>query len=135
MNYKDVTVLVVDDSLVMRRIISKRLRSLGVEKIHEVASGRLALNLIAELDSIDLILSDWSMPGLSGLDLLKELRLQDVTRDIPFVLLTAEAQLYTILMAFKENVSNYMTKPFTPDYFKYIVSRVLKEKYADFNSN
>ena len=133
MNYKDVTVLVVDDSLVMRRIISKRLHGLGVEQIYEAASGRIALSVLDNVGTVDLILSDWSMPGLSGLDLLKQVRQQDGRRETPFVLLTAEAQFYTILMAFNENVSNYMTKPFTPDYFKYVVSRVLKENYADFD--
>ena len=132
MNFKDVNVLVVDDSRVMRRIVQQRLRCLGFEKMHEAASGKDALALLNKEDSIDLILSDWSMPGLSGFDFLKEVRSQPATRDIPFVLLTAEAQLYTILMAFKASVSNYITKPFTPDYFRYVISRVLKENYANF---
>lgn len=130
MNFKDITVLVVDDSNVMRRIILKRLHSMGFEKVYEAPSGKMALALLAEEKSVDLILSDWSMPGLSGLDLLREVRADRATQDIPFVLLTAEAQLYTILMAFKARVSSYMTKPFTSDYFSYIVTRVLKEKYA-----
>lgn len=130
MNFKDVTVLVVDDSNVMRRIILKRLHSMGFEKVYEAPNGKTALALLAEKKSVDLILSDWSMPGLSGLDLLREVKSDKETQGIPFVLLTAEAQLYTILMAFKASVSNYITKPFTADYFSYIVTRVLKEKYA-----
>ena len=131
MDYSDVTVLVVDDSRVMRRIILKRLHGMGFEKVHEAANGRLALALLAEEESVDLILSDWSMPGISGLDLLNEVRATEATQDTPFVLLTAEAQLYTILLAFKSNVSSYMTKPFTADYFSYIVNRVLHGKCTD----
>jgi two-component system chemotaxis response regulator CheY len=132
MNCKDVNVLVVDDSRVMRRIIVKCLADMGVQKVYESENGRTALDLLVENGSIDLILSDWSMPCLSGLDFLKEVRSQSAVRDIPFVLLTAEAQVYTIRMAFKARVSSYMTKPFTPAYFRYVVRRVLKENYADF---
>ncbi len=129
MNFKDLNVLVVDDSRVMRRIVLQRLQCMGVEKIHEAASGRSALQFLVEEEGIDLILSDWSMPGISGLDFLKEVRSRPATKEIPFVLLTAEAQLYTILLAFKTNVSSYITKPFTQGYFSDIVGRVLKEDY------
>jgi two-component system chemotaxis response regulator CheY len=131
MNFKEINVLVVDDSRVMRRIILKMLHKMGFEKVHEAANGKVALDLLQGEVEVDLILSDWSMPGLSGLDLLKEVRGQASTKDMPFVLLTAEAQLYTILMAFKARVSDYMTKPFTPDYFSYIVNRVLNGKNAN----
>ena len=95
----------------------------------------MALIVLAENKSIDLILSDWFMPCLSGLYFLKEVRKQASMKDIPFVLLTAEAQMYTILMAFNAKVSSYMTKPFTPAYFRYVVRRILKENYADFCEN
>lgn len=131
MKFKDVTVLVVDDSKVMRRIILKQLHRMGFNKIHEASSGRNALRLLAQDGGFDLILSDCSMPGLSGLDLLREVRSVQETQDIPFVLLTAEAQLYTILMAFKARVSSYMTKPFTPEYFRYIISRAIKGNHGD----
>lgn len=131
MTFKDVHVLVVDDSQVMRRIIVKQLHGMGFVTVHEAASGRIALKILTEENTIGLVLSDWSMPGLSGFELLKEVRQQAGIKDIPFVLLTAEAQLYTILMAFKAHVSSYITKPFTPGYFKYIVRRLLQETYSD----
>jgi two-component system chemotaxis response regulator CheY len=129
MGFKSIKVLVVDDSKVMRRIISQHLHSIDIQVVYEASSGRGALDVLAE-NRVDLILSDWSMPGLSGLDFLKEVRQQTKNKDIPFILLTAEAQLYTILLAFEACVSSYITKPFTPDYFRYIVHRVLKEAYA-----
>lgn len=129
MGFENIKVLVVDDSRVMRRIISQHLHSMGVQVVYEASSGSEALGVLAD-KSVELILSDWSMPGISGLDFLKNVRSQLSIQDIPFILLTAEAQLYTILFAFEARVSGYITKPFTPDYFKYIVRRVLKEKYA-----
>ena len=131
MDLKNLKVLVVDDSRVMRRIISQHLNSMGVEMVSESSSGKGALDMLADNEnSVDLILSDWSMPGLSGLDFLKEVRKQANLQDVPFILLTAEAQLYTILLAFEACVSSYITKPFTSDYFRYIITRVLREKYA-----
>lgn len=129
MGFENIKVLVVDDSRVMRRIISQRLHSMGVQVVYEASSGNEALGVLEE-KSVELILSDWSMPGISGLDLLKKVRSQEGLQDIPFILLTAEAQLYTILLGFEACVSGYITKPFTPDYFRYIIRRVLKEKYA-----
>ena len=129
MTYESLAVLVVDDSMVMRRIIIKNLKEIGFVKIYEAPGVKLALKIINE-KKISLILSDWSMPGLTGMDFLKKVRRGNGKSLLPFVLLTAEAQLYTILMAYREGVSQYVTKPFTKEYFEYIIEKIIRENYG-----
>ncbi len=128
MTYETISVLIVDDSKVMRQIIAKRLQEMGFADIHEASGVQVACKIVAEED-IKLVLSDWSMPGLTGLDFLKMVRRNEATSTLPFVLLTAEAQLYTVLMAYQEGVSQYVIKPFTKDYFGYIIDKVVRENY------
>ena len=129
MPYDSIPVLVVDDSMIMRRIIIKRLRELGFSEIYEAPGVKPALEII-DSKVVKLVLSDWSMPGLTGMDFLKMVRSSDKGANLPFVLLTAEAQLFTILMAYREGVSQYVTKPFTQEYFAYIVDKVIRENYG-----
>ena len=124
-----IRVLVVDDSMIMRRIIIKRLREIGFSDICEAPGVKPALEII-ESKVIKLVLCDWSMPGLTGMDMLKMLRSNDKWVNLPFVFLTAEAQLFTILMAYREGVSQYVTKPFSKEYFSYIVDKVIRENYG-----
>ncbi|MCE5336426.1 MAG: response regulator [Desulfobacteraceae bacterium] len=112
MAYKDMTVLIVDDFLTMRRIVRKILRDLDFENILEAEDGSAALDLL-KVNKIDLIVSDWNMPRMTGLDLLKAVRSNDSTKDIPFLMVTAEAQKENIVEAVKARVSNYIVKPFT----------------------
>jgi two-component system chemotaxis response regulator CheY len=112
MAYKDLTVLVVDDFLTMRRIVRKILRDLDFQNIIEAEDGSAALDVL-KTNKVDLIVSDWNMPKVSGLELLKRVRGQDETRDIPFLMVTAEAQKENIVEAVKAKVSNYIVKPFT----------------------
>ncbi len=112
MAYKDLTVLVVDDFLTMRRIVRKILRDLDFQNIIEAEDGSAALDVL-KTSKVDLIVSDWNMPKVSGLELLKRVRGQEETRDIPFLMVTAEAQKENIVEAVKAKVSNYIVKPFT----------------------
>jgi len=112
MAYKNLTVLVVDDFVTMRRIVRKILRDLDFENIIEAEDGTAALEVL-KTTKIDLIVSDWNMPKMTGLELLKEVRANDKIKDTPFLMVTAEAHKENIVEAVKARVSNYIVKPFT----------------------
>ncbi|MDR3556828.1 MAG: response regulator [Syntrophobacteraceae bacterium] len=112
MAYKDLTVLVVDDFVTMRRIVRKILRDLGFENIIEAEDGLAAMEVLKGT-KIDLVVSDWNMPRMTGLELLKEVRGSEKIKDMPFLMVTAEAQKENIVEAVKARVSNYIVKPFT----------------------
>ncbi len=120
---EDFLVLIVDDSRIMRRIVVQKLAAMGIVNIVEADNGQDALRL-AEQQPVALIISDWSMPVMTGMDLLTAVRGHDRLAVIPFVLLTAEAQLDNILMAYRQQVDEYIVKPFTNEYFEYTVGKV-----------
>jgi two-component system chemotaxis response regulator CheY len=107
-------VLVVDDFATMRRIVRNILKQLGFTNIVEADDGTTALEIMKS-DKIDLVLCDWNMPKVSGLDLLKQMKADSDLKDIPFLMITAEAQKQNIIEAVKTGVSNYIVKPFTAD--------------------
>ena len=108
------TVLVVDDFATMRRILKNIFRHLGFENVIEADDGTTALEALKK-NEIDLIVSDWNMPKINGLELLKTVRASDEYKDIPFLMVTAEAQKQNVLDAVQAGVSNYMVKPFTAE--------------------
>jgi two-component system chemotaxis response regulator CheY len=112
MAYKDLTALVVDDFSTMRRIVKNILRDLEFKNILEAEDGTTAVQILAS-QKIDLVVSDWNMPKMTGLDLLKHVRSTDNLKDLPFLMVTAEAQKENIVEAVKARVSNYIVKPFT----------------------
>ncbi|HIJ69508.1 MAG TPA: response regulator [Deltaproteobacteria bacterium] len=112
MSYKNLTVLIVDDFITMRRIVRKILRDLDFEDIIEAEDGSAAMEVL-QRTSVDLIISDWNMPKMTGLELLKQVRSTESLKDTPFLMLTAEAQKENIVEAIKAKVSNYIVKPFT----------------------
>ncbi len=118
----DIRILVVDDMLTMRKLVKKCLLDFGFTQISEADDGETAWPLISEAaDSgspFRLIVSDWNMPKLKGIDLLRKVRAGDKTKAIPFVLLTAEAEQHQVAEAVSAGVSNYITKPFTPALLK-----------------
>jgi len=118
-------ILVVDDSRVMRRIISSFLRNMGYDDVLEASDAGCALKIIATAQ-VSVIISDYSMPGLSGLELLKAIRRDPANKDVPFVMITAEAQLGQIIAAFREGAQQYVTKPFTSEYMEYIINKVVR---------
>lgn len=112
MAYKDMKVLVVDDFATMRRIVKNILRELDFKDIVEAENGAAAVKILESQD-IDLIVSDWNMPKMTGLELLKWVRANEKTKDLPFLMVTAEAQKENVVEAVKAKVSNYIVKPFT----------------------
>jgi two-component system chemotaxis response regulator CheY len=107
-------VLVVDDFSTMRRIVKNILRQLGFENILEADDGMSALDVLRS-QSVDFIISDWNMPRLSGIELLKAVRTSEEWKDLPFLMVTAEGQKENVIEAVKAKVSNYIVKPFTPE--------------------
>jgi len=115
-------ILVVDDSSTMRRIIKNTLARLGYKDILEGADG---VEGWAELDAnpdIEMLITDWNMPEMNGLELVKKTRADDRFSDLPIIMVTTEGGKSEVITALKAGVNNYIVKPFTP--------QVLKEKLA-----
>ncbi len=110
---KKMNILVVDDFATMRRIITNVLRQLGFENIIEAEDGSKALSVL-ESEKVDFVITDWNMPQMSGLDLLKAIRASDneSLKGTPVLMVTAEALQDNIMMAAKAGVNNYIIKPF-----------------------
>ena len=104
-------ILVVDDFATMRRIITNVLRQLGFENIIEAEDGARALQIM-EAEKIDFVVTDWNMPEMSGLDLLKAIRAKQDKDAMPVLMVTAEALQENIVAAARAGVNNYIVKPF-----------------------
>ena len=107
-------VLIVDDFATMRRIVRNVLKQIGFTNMIEADNGKAALKVLKK-ENIDLILCDWNMPEMPGIELLKAIRSDDELKKIPFVMVTAEAQKDNIIEAVKAGVSSYIVKPFTAE--------------------
>jgi two-component system chemotaxis response regulator CheY len=105
--------LVVDDFSTMRRIVRNILRDLQFKDVIEAENGAEALKLLRS-NKVDLVVSDWNMPVMTGLELLKHVRADSKLNGLPFLMVTAEAQKDNIVEAVRAQVSNYVVKPFTP---------------------
>ena len=110
-------ILVVDDFATMRRILKNVLKQIGFTNIVEADDGSTALAVLKK-DKIDLIMSDWNMPKVSGLDLLKAVRSDEAMKATPFLMVTAEGQKDSVIQAVQAGVSNYVVKPFTAETIK-----------------
>lgn len=116
---KDIKILVVDDFSTMRRIIKNLLRDLGFTNVDEADDGKTALPILKQ-GGIDFLITDWNMPGMTGIDLLKKVREDPELASIPVLMVTAEAKREQIIAAAQAGVNGYVVKPFT--------AAVLKEK-------
>jgi two-component system chemotaxis response regulator CheY len=111
---KNMKILVVDDFATMRRIVKNILIQLGFKNITEADDGTTAIKVLQQ-EKVDLIISDWNMPKMTGLEFLKEVRAEPSWAKTPFIMVTAEAQQDNIILAVKARVSQYIVKPFTAD--------------------
>jgi two-component system chemotaxis response regulator CheY len=107
-------ILIVDDFATMRRIMKNILKQIGFTNIIEADDGTTALEELKK-NSVDLIISDWNMPKMTGLDLLKQVRSMDDLKEVPFLMVTAEAQKQNVIDAVQAGVTNYVVKPFTAE--------------------
>jgi two-component system chemotaxis response regulator CheY len=121
-------VLVVDDMLTMRKIVSKICRELGFVDIKEACDGAEAWKMIQE-QNFGLVISDWNMPKKTGLEFLKEVRASEKYKNLPFLLVTAEAELSQVSEAVKSGVDQYVVKPFSKESLQAKLEMVSK-KYA-----
>ncbi|GAC18764.1 MAG: two-component system chemotaxis response regulator CheY [Paraglaciecola sp.] len=114
-------ILVVDDFSTMRRIIKNLLKDLGFANIQEADDGSTALPMLQQGD-FDFVVTDWNMPGMQGIDLLRAIRADANLKHIPVLMVTAEAKKEQIVAAAQAGVNGYVIKPFT--------AATLKEKLA-----
>jgi two-component system chemotaxis response regulator CheY len=110
----NIRILVVDDFSTMRKIIKNILRQLELTNVVEADDGTTAWEVLNR-DNIDFIVSDWNMPKMSGIELLRKVRASEEYAATPFLMVTAEAQQENIIEAVQAKVSNYIVKPFTPE--------------------
>ncbi|MCB5227782.1 chemotaxis response regulator CheY [Alishewanella sp. 16-MA] len=109
---KNMKILVVDDFSTMRRIIKNLLRDLGFTNISEADDGSTALPMLQGGD-FDFVVTDWNMPGMQGIDLLRAIRADAKLKHIPVMMVTAEAKKEQIIAAAQAGVNGYIVKPFT----------------------
>jgi len=120
-------ILVVDDFATMRQIVRKTLKQLGYNHVFEAEDGKSALGVLKK-EKIHFIIADWNMPRMPGIELLKTVRSTEEWKDLPFLMITAEAQRHYVLEAVKYKVSNYLVKPFTPEVLKEKIDMIFKGK-------
>tara|TARA_B110000908_G_C10171734_1_gene411184 strand:- start:365 stop:763 length:399 start_codon:yes stop_codon:yes gene_type:complete len=122
---KNMKVLVVDDFSTMRRIVKNLLRDLGFSNISEADDGSTALPMLQNGD-FDFVVTDWNMPGMQGIDLLKAIRADANLAHIPVLLITAEAKKEQIVMAAQAGVNGYIVKPFTAGTLKNKLEKIFE---------
>ncbi|MFN8722804.1 MAG: chemotaxis response regulator CheY [Rhodospirillales bacterium] len=119
-------VLVVDDYATMRRIIRNLLTQIGFTDVDEAADGASALSKLREA-KFGLVISDWNMEPMTGLQLLKEVRADKVLKDTPFIMVTAESKTENVVAAKQAGVNNYIVKPFNAETLKSKIQSVIGE--------
>ncbi|OPL15969.1 MAG: histidine kinase [delta proteobacterium MLS_D] len=119
-------VLVVDDFSTMRKVIRNLLKQLGYENIVEAEDGVAALEVLRS-QKIDFVISDWNMPNMSGLELLKQVRADGSLSKTPFLMVTAETLKDNVVEAVKAGVDNYIVKPFTADVLSEKIGQIEKK--------
>lgn len=118
-------VLVVDDFSTMRRIVKNLLTELGFTNIVEADDGATALPML-EQGGIDFLVTDWNMPKMPGIDLLKQVRANPDLANMPVLMVTAEAQREQIMEAAQAGVNGYVVKPFTADTLKEKIDKIFE---------
>ena len=118
-------VLVVDDMVTMRRIIKNILKQLGFGNVDEAENGQEALQKL-RADTFGFVVSDWNMPVMTGIDMLRAIRADEKLKTIPVLMVTAEAQQSNLIEAVQAGVSNYIVKPFTAETMQEKITKIFK---------
>ena len=113
----NIKILIVDDYDTMRRVLNSLLRQLNFTNVEEASDGAEALEKLNK-NKFDLIISDWNMEPMTGIQLLREIRADDNLSDIPFIMITAETKSENVIAAKEAGVSNYIIKPFNAETLK-----------------
>ena len=122
---KNIKILIVDDFSTMRRIIKNLLRDLGYNNTFEADDGSTALPML-ETGDFDFVISDWNMPIMQGIDLLRKMRADPKLKSLPFLMVTAEAKREQIVVAAQAGVNGYIVKPFTADTLKDKIDKIFE---------
>jgi len=125
-NASSMKVLVVDDYKTMLKIIGNLLRQVGFQHIDEATDGGMALDKLKN-GKYDLVISDWNMEPMSGLDLLKHVRGDINLKTLPFIMVTAESKVENVVVAKQAGVTNYIVKPFNAQTLKSKLTAVFGE--------
>lgn len=123
---KSIKILIVDDFATMRKVIRNLLKQSGYENIVEAKDGVNALKILKS-QKIDFVVSDWNMPNMSGLELLKAVRADEDLKALPFLMVTAEALQENVVAAVKAGVSNYIVKPFTSETLDEKIKKIMEK--------
>jgi len=119
-------VLIVDDYKTMLRILRNLLRQLNFVNIEEATDGSMALDVLRQ-DTFGLVISDWNMEPMTGIELLREVRTDDTLKSLPFIMITAESKSENVIAAKEAGVSNYIVKPFNAETLRTKIVSVLGE--------
>jgi two-component system chemotaxis response regulator CheY len=122
---KNMKILVVDDFSTMRRIIKNLLKDLGFTNIQEADDGSTALPMLQQ-GSFDFVVTDWNMPGMQGIDLLRAIRADERLKHTPVLMVTAEAKKEQIIAAAQAGVNGYVIKPFTAATLKEKLTKIFE---------
>lgn len=122
---KNMKILVVDDFSTMRRIVKNLLRDLGFSNTHEADDGNTAWPMLQNGD-FDFVVTDWNMPGMTGIDLLKKIRADERLKGTPVLMVTAEAKRDQIVAAAQAGVNGYVVKPFTAAALKEKIEKIFE---------
>jgi two-component system, chemotaxis family, chemotaxis protein CheY len=123
---KKMTILIVDDFATMRKVIRNLLKQVGYENIMEADNGEAGLAVLKS-HKIDFVISDWNMPVMTGLELLKAVRADADLGKTPFLMVTAEALKENVVAAVKAGVSNYIVKPFTAEVLNEKIEKIVEK--------
>ena len=120
-----IKILIVDDSITIRRIITNALKTVGFTDTIEASNGREALEKLTS-GKVDFIITDWNMPEMNGLDLIKEVRANPVHSSMPILMITTRGTEHDVVEALQAKVNSYIMKPFTPQELKEKIEGILK---------
>lgn len=118
-------ILVVDDMSTMRRIVKNVLKQLGYNNVEEAENGQDALEKL-KAGGFGFVISDWNMPVMTGIDLLRAIRADEALKPIPVLMVTAEAQKENIVEAVQAGANNYIVKPFTAEALQEKMAKIFK---------
>lgn len=124
----EINILVVDDFPTMRKIVRQVLRQLGYNNVQEAEDGQAALTILRQRPDIQFVISDWNMPNMTGIELLKAVRAEPSLKGLPFLMVTAEADKENIVEAVKSGVSSYIVKPFNAATLKEKIEKIFANR-------
>jgi len=121
----NINILVVDDMAAMRKILKTLLAQLGYKNVDEAEDGKQALEILKKNpNKYGLVITDWNMPNMTGIELVQEIRKDPELKHLPILMVTAEAKKENVLMAIKAGVNNYIVKPFTAETLKEKIEKI-----------